>query len=284
MPEAPAARAAVVMGTTNPHGVGIIPASNHVIGVVPASNYDPDEYLPADPAPVRKSNNNLAWLSLLFGLLAVGFMIVTFLPGPKTYWVTGAGAVAILLGIIAIVQRISGRTTNVWAPIFGILIGGAAAALMLMGIAVLSLFNTGTAALLPTSSTTASAEVVPPPASSEPFVFAANAALTADGSVAQQLATAMNQKYAAGKPALAAGQSWPASIKFTGTQVIAPDASVIASVPTGDTVGYALSADQKSYTVTVSGANPTEVASYGSGINRFSFTCAPTDINCVPTR
>ncbi|HEX3678796.1 MAG TPA: hypothetical protein VHU90_03665, partial [Galbitalea sp.] len=189
----------------------------------------------------------------------------------------------ILLGIIAIAQRISGRTTNVWAPILGILLGGVAAGLMLMGIAVLSLFNSGTSELLPTSSTTADAEVAPPPASSEPFVFSANPTLTADGSAVQQLATAMNQKYASGKPSLVTGQTWPATITLTGTQVTAPDGTMIATIPTGDSVGYSLSADQKSYTITVTGANPTEAASYGSGIDRFSFRCASTDTNCVPT-
>jgi hypothetical protein len=283
MPDAPAARAAAVTGHTNPSGIGVVPASSYGIGVAPASSYGTSVYASTDSEPARKSNNNTAYLSLLFGLLAVGFTIVTFLPGPKTYWVAGAGAIAILLGIIAIAQRISGRTTNIWAPILGILAGGAAAALMLMGIAVLSLFNSGTAVLLPTSSTTATAEVAPPPASSEPFVFPANAALTANGSVVQQLATAMNQKYASGKPSLAAGQAWPATIKLTGTQVTAPDGSVIATIPTGHNVGYSLSADQKSYTVTVTGTNATEVASYGSGIDRFSFKCLPTDANCVPT-
>ena len=284
MPDAPAARAAAVTGHTNPHGIGIVPASSYGIAVAPASAYGTELYGSADPVLARKSKNNTAFLSLLFGLLAVGFMIVTFLPGPKTYWVAGAGAIAILLGIIAIAQRIGGRTTNVWAPILGILIGGSATTLMLMGIAVLSLFNSGTSELLPTSSTTANAEVAPPPASSEPFVFPANPALTVDGSVVQQLATALNQKYASGKPALAAGQTWPATITLSGTQVTAPDGSVIATVPTGDSVGYSLSANQKSYTITVSGANRTEAASYGSGIDRFSFKCASTDTSCVPTR
>ncbi|HEX4401565.1 MAG TPA: DUF2510 domain-containing protein [Galbitalea sp.] len=284
MPDAPAAKAAAVTGHTNPHGIGIAPASSYGIGVVPASNYDAVAYATADRVPVRKPKNNTAFLSLLFGLLSIGFMIVTFLPGPKTYWVVGAGAIAILLGIIAIAQRISGRTTNVWAPILGILLGGAATGLMLMGIAVLSLFDSAAGGLLPTSSTTANAEVAPPPASSEPFVFPANPALTADGSAVQQLATAMNQKYASGKPTLAAGQTWPTTIKPTGAQVTAADGSVIATMPTGDTVGYSLSADQKSYTITVAGANRTEVASYASGIDRFSFTCLATDTNCSPTR
>jgi hypothetical protein len=283
MSDAPASRPATVTGHTNPNGIGVVPSASYSIGVAPVSHYDTGSYATADLIPAGKSNNNTAFLSLLFGLLAVGFMIVTFLPGPKTYWVAGAGAIAIVLGIVAIAQRISGRTTNVWAPILGILVGGGSAALMLMGIAVLSLFDSGTAVLLPTSSTTASVVVAPPPVSSEPFVFAANPVLTADGSVVQQLATAMNQKYASGKPTLAAGQAWPATIKVTGTQVAAPDGSAIATIPSGDGVGYTLSADKKSYIITVNGTNSTELASYGSEADRFSFQCASADTKCVPT-
>jgi hypothetical protein len=285
MPDAPATKAATLTGHTNPHGVGVVPAAS--FGVVPPSTYAPEDYPETDRASARsanKSKNNTAFLSLLFGLLGIGFLFVAFLPGPKTYWVVGAGAIAILLGIIAIVQRISGRTTNVWAPILGIVTGGFAAVLILLGIAVPSLVNSTAEELLPTSSTTASAEVAPPPASSEPFVFASNSALTDDGSMVQQVATALNQKYGAGKPALATGQDWPASLELTESQASTPDGSVLATIPGGHDLGYALSADKKSYTVTVTGPNPAEAATYNSEIDRFSFTCAATDANCVPTR
>ncbi|HMH58243.1 MAG TPA: hypothetical protein VK537_03590, partial [Galbitalea sp.] len=132
------------------------------------------------------------------------------------------------------------------------------------------------------SSTTATA-TAPPATSSEPFVFPSNPVLTASGTVVQQVATAMNRKYAAGKPALTAGESWPATIKLTGSQAIAPDGSVLTTIPTGHSFGYSLSTDHSSYTVTVTGANSTEVASYSSGVDRFSFRCAATDTDCVPT-
>jgi hypothetical protein len=93
----------------------------------------------------------------------------------------------------------------------------------------------------------------------------------------------MNHKYAAGKPTLAAGETWPATIKLTGSQVIAPDGSVLANIPAGHSLGYSLSTDRSSYTVTVAGANSTEVASYSSAADRFSFRCAATDTDCAPT-
>jgi Protein of unknown function (DUF2510) len=286
MPDAPASKGPTLPGHTNPHGIGVVPVTS--FGVVPPSNYGPGDYPTTDRAAARSSNttskNNTAFLSLLFGLLGIGFLFVTFLPGPKTYWVVGAGAIAILLGIIAIAQRISGRTTNVWAPILGIVTGGFAAVLIILGIAVPNLVNSTAEGLLPTSSTTASAEVAPPPASSEPFVFASNSALTEDGSVVQQVATALNQKYGAGKPALAAGQNWPTTLELTESQASTPDGAVLAAIPGGHNLGYALSADKKSYTVTVTGPNPAEAATYNSEVDRFSFICAAADTTCVPTR
>jgi Protein of unknown function (DUF2510) len=274
LPDAPATRSTA--GHVDPH----------TIGVVPASDYAPsDETVSTPDHPHRSTDvnsNSAALLSLVFGLFAVGFTLVSYLPGPRMYWVAGSGAIAILLGTIAIGQRVSGRSTNSWAPIIGILIGGAATAVVVMGIAIPGLVDPAASELQPTSSTTATTQIAPRAPSSEPFVFSTNPVLTASGSVAQQVATALNQKYAAGKPTLTTGQSWPATLKLVGSEVIAPDGSVLATIPTGHPLGYALSIDHASYTVTVTGANPTEVASYYSDADQFSFRCASTDSDCVP--
>jgi hypothetical protein len=285
MPDGPSVKPKIsaFAGIPSPTGPGVpVPSFG---GGAASSGYT--AYTSPDSAAIesspRKNNNNTAFLSLLFGLLAVGFTIVTFLPGPKIYWVAAAGAIAILLGIIAIAQRISGRTTNVWAPILGILLGGSATGLILTGITVLGLVNSA-GGLIPTSSTTANAGVAPSPASSEPFVFSTNPALTADGLVLQQIATGLNDKYGAGEASLAPGQNWPATITVAGTKVTAADGTVIATIPAGYNLGYGLSVDKKAYAVSLAGANLKEVASYASATNRFSFTCASTDSNCVPTR
>jgi hypothetical protein len=261
-------------------------ANPYSIGVVPASDYEPEDF--ETPSPVYAhgasdaNSNSAALLSFVFGLLAVGVTLVTFLPDPKTYWVAGSGAIAVLLGIIAIAQRVGGRSTNSWAPIVGILLGGTATALVVMGVSIIGPFNFAPGGLQQASSTRATSQSAPPAVSSEPFVFPGNPVLTASGSVAQQVATAMNQKYAAGKPTLVAGEAWPATIKLTGSQVIAPDGSVLANIPAGHSLGYSLSTDHSSYTVSVAGANTTEVASYSSAADRFSFKCAASATDCVP--
>jgi hypothetical protein len=274
MPETPQPKSTAA--NTDPYGLGVVHSANYVPADGPSA---------LQIAPVKSGSrldNRAAVLSLIFGLLAVGFTVMSFLPGSSTYWVSGSGAIALLWGVIAIAYRATGRSSNIWAPIVGILLGGAATTLMLMGVAVLGIVNSATGGLLPTSSTTASTQVAPPALSSEPFVFAANPGLTADGSVVQQLATAMNQTYAGGHAVLGAGQNWPLSVKITPTQVISADGTVLATIPAGHILSYSLSPDKKRYTFTVTGANRSEIASYTSGLDKFSFTCAPTDTNCVP--
>jgi hypothetical protein len=166
------------------------------------------------------------------------------------------------------------------APAAGIVLGAAATVMVVMGVSILGLVG-GPVAPAQASTTTAS---VAPVTSAEPIVFATNQSLTTNGQVLQSIATAMNRTYAGGNSRLAAGQSWPASLKFTATQVIATDGSVIATIPAGHVLGYKRSADAKSYQFTVTASNPTEVAVYNSGIDRFGFRCVPSDANCVPTR
>jgi hypothetical protein len=274
MPETPTPRSN--SAHTDPYGLGAVHSGEYIPGEGLSSHSD------AKPTSTGRNDNRAALLSLIFGILAAGFTVVSFLPGSSTYWVSGSGAIALLWGVIAIAYRATGRSTNIWAPIVGILLGGAATTLMLAGVAVLGILSSATGGLLPTSSTTANAQPAPPAYSSEPFVFAANPDLTADGSVVQQLATAMNQKYASGNASLGGGQSWPAAVKFTPTQVLADDGSVLATIPAGHILSYSLSPDKKRYTLTVTGANRSEIASYTSGLDKFSFTCAPADTNCVP--
>jgi hypothetical protein len=274
MPDAPVPKSNAAH--TDPYGLGAVHSGNFIGGVGLSSHTD------TEPQSRGRGDNRAALLSLMFGILAAGFTVVSFLPGSSTYWVSGSGAIALLWGVIASAYRATGRSTNIWAPIVGIVLGGAATTLMLAGVAVLGILSSATGGLLPTSSTTANAQPAPPAVSSEPFVFASNPGLTTDGSIVQQVATAMNQKYASGEATLGAGQSWPDSVKFTPTQVISADGSVLATIPPGHILSYSLSPDKKRYTFTVTGTNRSEIASYTSGLDRFSFTCAPTDPNCVP--
>jgi hypothetical protein len=195
--------------------------------------------------------------------------------------VIGASVVAIVFGASAIVRRIQGRATNLWAPVFGILLGLGAAAVMLLSVNVIGLVNSATGGLIPTASTTVT-PVAAPKTSPEPFVFANNQTLTADGTTVQQIATALNRTYASGNSTLGAGQTWPATLTFTDTSVIGPSGTTLVTVAPGYLFTYKLSADKSGYSFSVSGDDHTEFALYYSSTNNFGFNCPLTDANCVP--
>jgi hypothetical protein len=157
------------------------------------------------------------------------------------------------------------------------------AAAALLGVNVIGMVNSATGGLIPTPSTTITARVAPQ-SSPEPFVFAANQVLTNDGSTVQQIATALNRTFASGNSTLSEGETWPTSLKFSNGQIIAPSGTPLVPVPQGYDFTYKLSADQSSYTISVTSGNRTEVAIYYSATNNFSFSCPPTDTTCVPVR
>jgi hypothetical protein len=235
------------------------------------------------PEGIRTVNNKPAWLSLVFGVVAFAMTLVSFLPGSSTLWVSGAAVLAILWGLLAISHRARNRATNVWAPIVGILFGLGATAIAVFGVGMIDIVNSATGGLLPTSSTTSSALGNPVrPVSPEPFVFTENAALTQDGTAVQQIATALNQNYAAGSSTLQVGQAWPQSLKFSGTQVLAADGTPLATVPGGHFFSYTLAPDGKSYTFIVTSGSRTDRAIYNSATNNFTFACPAADTTCVP--
>ena len=240
-------------------------------------------YPTAVPDQTFAISNKSAWLSLLFGVVALGMTLVSFLPGSSTLWIAGAAVVAVLWGLHAISRRVNNRATNLWAPIIGILFALGATAIAVLGIGVISIVNNATGGILPTSSTTSAAVTIPIRAvSPEPFVFTNNDALTQDGTAVQQIATALNQNFAGGNSTLGPGQAWPQSLKFTATQVLADSGTPLATVPTGHFFSYSLSPDGKSYTFTVTAGNRTETAVYSSATNHFTYACPTADTNCVP--
>lgn len=234
---------------------------------------------PTATEPTYALSNRSAWLSLAFGILAAGFTVATFLPGPDSWWVAGAGIVALAFGSHAIALRTRDRSTNLWAPIVGMALGTGLAAAAIAGISVLGLLNSLTGASIPTTTVTHSVVAQTSP---EPFVFVSNQVLTDSGTTVQQIATTLNRTYAAGNAKLSTGETWPASLKFSGGQIIAPSGTPLLSVAPDYVSSYKLSADGMSYTLTVSSGNLSEVAIYYSATDRFSFTCAPADTNCVP--
>ena len=275
MPEVPQSQTtapkATPYGITAVHQAGYVPMAG---AAAPAAEAD---------QPVYPISNRAAGLSVFFGLAAVVLTLVASLPYSPTLWICGASVVAVLWGARAILRRIQRRATNLWAPVIGIVLGLSAAAASLLGVNVIAMVNSATGGLIPTASTTITARVAPQ-SSPEPFVFASNQVLTSDGTVVQQIATALNRTYASGNPTLGDGQTWPTTLKFANGNVLAPSGTPLVPVPDGFAFTYKLSADQNSYSIGVTSGDRTEVAVYFSATNNFSFTCPPTDTNCVPVR
>lgn len=268
MPEVIAPRSAPALN--DPYGLGQVRHTGPIaIDVQPVT---------ASQAPTGGIDNRTAWVSLLFGLIAFGLTLVPSLPGSTLWWVSGAAIVALVAGVVAIAGRVAGTATNVISPVLGVLFGGAATVMVVMGIGIVGLVSS---ALVPAP--VPSPAAIAPASSTEPLVFPTNQTLTGSGQVVQTIATAMNRTYAGGNATLSAGQSWPASVQFTSTQVVASDGTVLGTIPAGHILGYKRAADGKSYQITVAATNPSEVAVYDSSSNRFSFRCLPTDTSCVPT-
>jgi hypothetical protein len=261
------------------------PAHSDPYGLGQVRQTGPISVTTTAPASVQnvgpRVDNRVAWISLLFGLVAVGLTLAPALPGSTLWWVAGAAVIALVTAVAALAGRFAGTSTNVVSPAIGVVLGAGATIMVVMGVGILGLVN---GALVPTDSSTTTSASVRSLTSTEPLVFSANPALTASGQVVQTIATAMNHTYADGKSSLAAGQSWPASVKFTATEVVAADGTVIATIPAGHVLGYTRSADGESYQFTVSATNPSEVAVYNSAANRFGFRCLASDTNCVPSR
>ena len=273
---AAAPKTAAARPTSNPYGLNGV----GVVSSAPRAPMTGENAVIAHVESVLPVSNRAAWLSLVFGIIALGLTVATFLPGPQTYWVVGAGIIAFLFGVRALVRLRTRSATIVWAPIIGIVLGIVAALSMILGVNVVGLIGTS-------DSQTASATSAPaadsfPTTSAEPLVFPKNAQLTTDETTAQSLATAINRTYAAGNARLQPGQAWPTSLTVSGTSVVAPNGVAIAQLPAGVGVDYTLSSDGTSYHIAVSADRVAELATYNSNVNGFSWNCATSDTNCTP--
>jgi hypothetical protein len=153
---------------------------------------------------------------------------------------------------------------------------------MLLGVnivsAVESISSLGSA---PTSSQSPIASV--PTTNAVPLVFPNNAQLTADETATQSLATAINRAFAGGEATLKSGQTWPTSLRMSGSTVLTPSGTALVTLPAGLVATYQLSTDGTSYHIAVHGSNLVELATYDSGVNGFSWSCLANDTSCVPT-
>jgi hypothetical protein len=215
--------------------------------------------------------------------VAVGLTLAPSLPGSALWWVASAAVVSLVTGVVAVAGRVAGTSSNVIAPVAGVVLGAAATVMIVTGVGIFGLINSAAAAIEPSTATPAPAAIAPV-SSVEPLVFPANQDLTASGQTLQQVATALNTTFAGGNSSLSAGQSWPASVQFTDTQVLGPDGTVLATIPAGHVLTYKLAANGKSYLLSVSGANPSQLSIYDSASNRFSYRCLATDTSCTPAQ
>jgi hypothetical protein len=274
MPEVVAPKSAPVTG--DPYGLGQVRNTGPI--TVPAMTEH------ASGGSRFSLDNRVAWTSLLFGLVAVGLTLAPSLPGSPLWWVASAAVVSLVTGVVAVAGRVAGTSSNVVAPVVGVVLAAAATAMIVTGVGIFGLINSAAAAIEPAAAATPSSAALAPVSSVEPLVFPANQDLTASGQTLQQVATALNTTFAGGNSSLAAGQAWPASITFTDTQVLAADGTVLATIPSGHVLTYKLAADGKSYLLSVSGSNPSQVSIYDSATNRFSFRCLATDTTCTPAQ
>jgi hypothetical protein len=262
--------------TANPYGlngVGGVSSAPHpaMTGETPIVN---------GATAVNPTSNRAGWLSLFFGLIALGLTVANMLPGSQFLWVSGAGVIATLWGVRGLARLRSRRATIVWAPIIGAVLGVVAIVAMVLGVNIVSF--SGVIASQNSSDAPTSTVAALPTTSSEPLVFPTNSGLTTDEKSVQTLATAINRSYAAGSAALKSGQAWPASLRMQGSAVIAPNGHVLAVLPVGLTANYQLSADQAGYHLAVSSAHASELATYSSSSNGFSWSCLRSDANCTP--
>jgi hypothetical protein len=226
-------------------------------------------------------SNGAAVLALLFGAVALGLAVAKVLPDNRI-WVSTACVIALIWGIRALARRRSGAATILWAPAVGILLGIIATASVFLGGDVISLVS----AVVPQQASaisTVPAATSAPRTSTEPLVFASNASLTAKETGVQTLATALNRMYASGNAKLPAGDVWPASLRMSGSIVLASNGARVATLPAGLTATYVLSADKSSYRLAVTGKNTAESATYSSGLNGFSWSCPASETTCTPS-
>ena len=259
---------------SNPYGITSVGATGDAANALAVAS------VLAESKPVY--NNRVGWASLLLGILAVAATTATFLPGSVTFWVAGISIVALLAGARALSLRSKKQASILWAPVVGMVFATGATVMAVLGFTLLTVISSATGGLVPTAQTTT--KVFSIQTSPEPFVFASNHSLTADGTTVQQTATAINRTYASGNSTLALGEAWPSLTQSSGTTLSSQDGRVVIDLPEGQTYTYKIASDKRSYTLTVAAGNLTEVAIYYSATDQFSFNCPVADKNCVPNR
>jgi hypothetical protein len=235
-----------------------------------------------DPTAIRNSrgpiSNRSAWTSLILGAFALTLVLVHLVAGQGGYIVTLSSITSIIWGIRALVRRSNGQSTNLWAPILGMLMGLTAATLSLLMLA--GLFQpTGTAPAATVHTSTTGGAMVPY-ISAEARVFPNSPSLTSIESTAGSIAQKIQDKYAGGNDISTDPNAFPVAITAgSGSAVTLPDGEVVGQVPSG--IKFQYIAENSGFALTFTDPSTSESVDYASySSNHFTAQCLATDQTC----
>jgi hypothetical protein len=236
-----------------------------------------------DPSAVKSSrgpiSNRSAWTSLILGAVALALVLVHLAASQGGYIVTLGSITSVIWGIRALVRRSNGQSTNLWAPILGMLMGLTAATLSLLMLA--GLFQpTASAPAASTQSQTSDGAAMVPYSSADARVFPNNPSLTSIESTAASIAQKIQDKYAAGADISTDPNAFPTNItEGSGSAVTLPDGEVVGQVPSG--IKFQYLAENSGFSLTFTDPSTSESVVYASyASNHFTASCLPTDQTC----
>jgi hypothetical protein len=237
----------------------------------------PYQYNPA--ATVRAHgpiSNRSAWLSLGLGSFAIILVVAHIALGQGGFIVTTSGVTSIIWGIRALVLRHNRQSTNLWAPIVGMLFGSTASIISLLMIA--GIFHPTSITPTYTGTTSSGTGSV----ATGPHVYPANPALSAVQSEESNIVSTLEDTVTGGGNTLPAGDQWPTSLEIAAdSKILTSDGSDIGTLPTGMALQYMTSADGN-FVLQMRGSDQTEISVYDSATNQFSAVCPTTDSTCQP--
>lgn len=202
-------------------------------------------------------NNSAGWTSLVAGIIGLGVVVVSSMLGSTIYVLYFPLVVAVVLGIRSLVQRASGTSTSLVAPILGILFGVVAAGMFL------SVVVTGA---LPFTTPPSGFD-----AASNNERFPSNPELAAMYTTAYDIQLGMHEQFPEG--------NWPDTVASDASGEIAVYGVKLGTIAPGQRFHYAL-IDPGHFSFTIWGTISGERVEYDSVENSLIVRCYNTDSLC----
>jgi hypothetical protein len=204
------------------------------------------------------TNNRPAWLSLLFGLLAVLMIVLGNRIPFGSLVLIPAAALAVVFGIRALVLRRSGRTSIRWPAIIGIVLGGLTTLLMLIGLLAAAIFL--------------GAVVAHSSQSGSPVQSSGNTELM------QMTASArlIEQEIRSHTP----GNDWPTTLAADASGRIEYQGAFLGGVESGETFAYQTTESGRSYQFEIIGRTPGDRVLFTSATKTLVATCNTAEPTC----